>query len=312
MLLDTYVFHLLFRRAAFAVPDSSFRFARNDSAPYRVTRLPADVRSEIAGLALLVPLLVTDLRAPVADRVWCTDASPSAVVHAVLPEHAARELWRHRDSRGSYVRLSSKEQTADGLYIEDSKESEDLLQSAMEAFINGDPRAGELCERYCQLDAVGDSKCIRTEPYAPPSRQAWFSEIVDSLSFEIDLCYPYRRQDHINILEADSRLSMVKMVSRSPDMHSKRHLIGQDSRVNIGVFSKGRSSSRRLNHVVCKAAAYELATDTQFGSLWVDSFRMPADAPTRDGGIRGPSPARQWVSDFLGGDLAALDARLGV
>ena len=150
------------------------------------------MRSEIAGLALLGPLLVTDLRAPVADRVWCTDASPSAaaVVHAVLPEHAARELWRHRDSRGSYVRLSSKEQTADGLYIEDSKESEDLPQSAMEAFINGDPRAGELCERYCQLDAVGDSKCIRTEPYAPPSRQAWFSEIVDSLSFEIDLCYP--------------------------------------------------------------------------------------------------------------------------
>ena len=43
-LLGTYVFHLLFRRAAFAVPDSSFRFARNDSAPYRVTRLPADVR----------------------------------------------------------------------------------------------------------------------------------------------------------------------------------------------------------------------------------------------------------------------------
>ena len=104
---------------------------------------------------------------------------------------------------------------------------------------------------------------------------------------------------------------MVKMVSRSPDMHSKRHLIGQDSRVNIGVFSKGRSSSRRLNHVVCKAAAYELATDTQFGSLWVDSFRMPADAPTRDGGIRCPSPARQWVSDFLGSDLSALDARLG-
>ena len=53
-------------------------------------------------------------------------------------------------------------------------------------------------------------------------------------------------------------------------------------------------------------------TNTQFGSLWVDSFRMPADAPTRDGGIRCPSPARQWVSDFLGGDLAALDARLGV
>ena len=63
--------------------------------------------------------------------------------------------------------------------------------------------------------------------------------------------------------------------------------------------------------IICKAAAYELATDTQFGSLWVDSFRMPADAPSRDGGIRCPSPARPWVGKFLDGDLAALDAQLG-
>ena len=71
-------------------------------------------------------------------------------------------------------------------------------------------------------------------------------------------------------------------------------------------------SAKRLNHVLTKAAAYELATDIQFGSFWVDSFRMPADAPTREGGMRLPCPARRWGSDFLDGSLVALDERLGV
>ena len=92
-------------------------------------------------------------------------------------------------------------------------------------------------------------QCAYIDPLAPPSREAWVSEFVDSLPFELDLRYPYKRPDHINILEAQSRLSLYKMLARSPDAHSLRHLVGQDSRVNIGAFSKGRSSSMRLNHV---------------------------------------------------------------
>ena len=312
-LLGTYVFHLIFRRAAFSVLSSAFRFARNGSSPTQVQRLPADVRSEIASLALLGPLLDTDLRAQVAPRIWCTDASPTAaaVVHADLPASAAREMWRHRDSRGAYVRLSPKEESADGLHVVESPEAEALLQSALQAIIDKDGSAQARAEQYLQYEASGSSTRIFTEPFAPPSRDAWVSELVDSLPFDIDLRYAYKRPDHINILEAQSRLSLYKLVAREPAFHSMRHVVGQDSRVNIGSYAKGRSPAIRLNHVVCKAGAYELAIDCQFGSFWVDSFRMPADAPTRDGGIRCPSPARQWVSDFLGGDLAALDARLG-
>ena len=102
-----------------------------------------------------------------------------------------------------------------GYYVEGSPASDALCQSAMEEIISGDPHAGELCEKFRQLDAAGGSHCIRSEPYAPPSREAWMSEIVDSLPFEVDLRYPYKRHDHINILEAQSRLSIVKMISRS-------------------------------------------------------------------------------------------------
>ena len=149
-LLGTYVFHLIFRRAAFAVPSSAFRFARGDTLPTQVRRLPADVRSEITSLSLLGPLLETDLRAKVAPTLWCTDASPSAgaVVHAELLEHAARELWRYRDSRGAYVRLSPKEDTADGLHVVESPAAESLLQAAVQAFIDGYSLVGTLAEEF--------------------------------------------------------------------------------------------------------------------------------------------------------------------
>ena len=136
------------------------------------------------------------------------------------------------------------------------------------------------------------------------------SELVQALPFELALRYPFQRRDHINILEANVRLSLIKLLARSPANHSTRQLLGQDSQVCLGAFAKGRSSARRLNHVEAKVGAYELAADLQLGGLWVDSFRMPADAPSRDGGIVLPLPARAWVAEFLAGDVSALDARL--
>ena len=159
-----------------------------------------------------------------------------------MPRDAARELWRHRDSRGAYVRLSAKEDTADGLHVFESPGAEALLQSAVQAIIDKDPNAQAKAEEFRDLDASGGSICFFTDPFAPPSREAWVSELVDSLPFEIDLRYACKRPDHINILEAQSRLSLYKFVARSPEMYSLRHLIGQDSRVNIGAYSKGRSS----------------------------------------------------------------------
>ncbi|MEC8901784.1 MAG: hypothetical protein VYB92_08105, partial [Pseudomonadota bacterium] len=95
-----------------------------------------------------------------------------------------------------------------------------------------------------------------------------------------------------------------------PANFATRQLLGQDSRVCLGAFAKGRSSSRRLNHVARKAAAYVLACDIALGGLWCDTFRMPADAPTREGGIVLPLPAREWVAALLRGDFAALDRRM--
>ena len=311
-LLGSWVFHLMFRRAAFAIPDEAFRFAQCSSDPTRVTRLPPAVRSELTALALVAPLLVTNLRAPVASRLWCADASPTAgaLVRAELPPAAARELWRHRDSRGDHVRLTPTAEAVSDLREVESPESALLLQAVVDTIGNGDPLAAELADAYRRVEDAGLTRPLHPEPSVSARRDAWVLEAVQSLPFTIALAYPFKRRDHINILEANVRLSFVKLLARSPASFGTRHLLGQDSRVCLGAFAKGRSSARRLNHIESKACAYELAADLQVGGLWVDSFRMPADAPTRGGGIVAPVPARPWVAAFLAGDLSALDARI--
>ena len=305
-LLGSWVFHLMFRRSAFSVLDAAFHFAQGGDEPARVTRLPAAVRAELVAVALLSPLLVTDLRAPVAAQVWCSDASPSkgAVVRADISPAAVKELWRHRDLRGSYVCLSPPTEP-----VREWPELRALRDLAMEALCAGDPRADALAELYRRADDYERANPRDWDPYGARPDE-WFSELVQALPFAVVLRYPFQRRGHINVLEANVRLSLAKHLARSPANFGTRQLLGQDSRVCLGAFAKGRSAAHRLNHVEVKAGAYELAADLQVGGLWVDSFRMPADAPSRDGGIVLPTPARPWVSAFLAGDVTALDARL--
>ena len=77
------------------------------------------------------------------------------MVHAELPAHAARELWRHRDSRGAYVRFAPKEVTADGLHVVESTDAESLMQAVVQAVIDKDSWASTLAEEFAQLDARG-------------------------------------------------------------------------------------------------------------------------------------------------------------
>ena len=44
------------------------------------------------------------------------------------------------------------------------------------------------------------------------------------------------------------RLSLVKHLARSPENFGSRQLLGQDLRVCLSAFAKGRSSSHRLSH----------------------------------------------------------------
>ena len=104
-----------------------------------------------------------------------------------------------------------------------------------------------------------------------PSRWSWV----------VAHSYPYRRGDHINILELRSILHALEWRSRVTSFHSCRFLHLSDSQVCLSVLTKGRSSSRRLNRLLRRIAALCVALDLLPLWAWVESRLNPADEPSR-------------------------------
>lgn len=107
-ILGSWIFVAMFCRPALAIMDRVFKVSV--SAPSRgVFQIPGAARSELLALALIAPLMSTDLRLPVLPKFFCCDASPTrgAIVEASVPCHVAEELWRRADHRGRAAKLQS-------------------------------------------------------------------------------------------------------------------------------------------------------------------------------------------------------------
>ena len=106
-----------------------------------------------------------------------------------------------------------------------------------------------------------------------------------------------RTPQHINVLEARAILQLLKrLVNRGA--RNARVLILSDSRVCVGAFGKGRSSSRALNAVIRKCAGIALRARLTWDIVWIPTWANPADAPSR-----GRSLATWWrdLPDWLPG-----------
>ena len=67
-------------------------------------------RSELALLAVMAPLMATNLRATVQPQAWALDASPFAggTVRRELTTEAAKLFWRHCKRKGSCTRMEDR------------------------------------------------------------------------------------------------------------------------------------------------------------------------------------------------------------
>ena len=101
---------LRFRRILLALLQLSYKRLPPIDEPHIVRTLSAREANEYAQLAILSPLMVTDIAADYAPRVIATDASDvkGAAVVAAVPEAVHRELWRHRERRGGYTWMGSR------------------------------------------------------------------------------------------------------------------------------------------------------------------------------------------------------------
>ena len=104
-----------------------------------------------------------------------------------------------------------------------------------------------------------------------PSRWVW--TIADS--------YPYHQEEHINVLELRSILHALEWRARSKVSQGQRFLHLSDSQICLAVLTKGRSSSKKINHLLRRICALCLAMGWYPLYAWIESRLNPADEPSR-------------------------------
>eukprot|EP00438_Fugacium_kawagutii_P011579 Skav215976 [mRNA] locus=scaffold1856:11743:18721:+ [translate_table: standard] len=112
-IMGAWVSMMMFRRPMMSLLDASFRFVNFedvDSSKPRVLKMSRKVKNELTMVAVLMPLLVTELSAPYHTDLFATDASlkRGAVVRSHSEKDRVEVLWKSCRSKGSYTRFRTR------------------------------------------------------------------------------------------------------------------------------------------------------------------------------------------------------------
>jgi len=91
----------------------------------------------------------------------------------------------------------------------------------------------------------------------------------------------WRHDEHSNVLEGRTTLMAARNLCRRSQLWGTRSLIITDNQASAGAFSKGRSSSHSFGFLCRRFAAIKLSTGCGFALRYVETFRNPADGPSR-------------------------------
>ena len=124
----------------------------------------------------------------------------------------------------------------------------------------------------------GKDFCPSDSRLTPPSEDA--SSLSEMLPWRITRAYKFRRKMHINYQEMKALGVEVKYLARGSGRR-RRHLYFSDSWVVAGAWTKGRSSSLRLNSILRSLLPYMIAGELSIAVLWIKSGSNFANAPSR-------------------------------
>ena len=145
-------------------------------------------------------------------------------------------------------------------------------------------RFAETKGEHCRLDwekhSLPPPTCMKAAPQA-------LEDALNMHHWTAAQSMSFKKKEHINILE----LEMVKqeLKDRANNRGGNVRVVNLcDSRVVVGCFAKGRSSSKNLNHRLRSCVPWLLASDLHLVNLWVSTHANPADYPSRDKDIPPP------------------------
>ena len=113
------------------------------------------------------------------------------------------------------------------------------------------------------------------------------NEISSSSAWTLDSAWSFSGSSHINLLEMSVILRLVHRLIRGNE--SLRVLALVDSNVVRCAVSKGRSSSRALNKLLCRITACLVLGGLYLNLGFCPTRLNPSDDPTRDVPLRSPS-----------------------
>eukprot|EP00438_Fugacium_kawagutii_P012773 Skav217633 [mRNA] locus=scaffold1334:5610:19402:- [translate_table: standard] len=153
-LLGGWIHSLMYRRPMMSLLDHSFKLVKgaevSKDSP-KVIALPRSVAQELCLLAVLSPLMITDLAAKLDPTFYATDASDShgAIVCAPVQPSLARALWRTGKKKSGYVRMLSRTQAI--LKKLDPDFDEETIDSAPPDLPQGVPRPHALRFHFIEI-----------------------------------------------------------------------------------------------------------------------------------------------------------------
>ena len=150
---------LMFRRPLMSVLFASHRLVNSsclDSACPKVIPLPRDVAQELLLLAILSPLMVSDLSVPLGNRVFCTDSSDTKGAVVSTPVNQALS----GSKKGGYAKLLTKQEAL--LHRLSSRFGGALLQDDEEICEKEKPRKSPLL-RFDFLEICGGASKVSRE-----------------------------------------------------------------------------------------------------------------------------------------------------
>lgn len=131
--------------------------------------------------------------------------------------------------------------------------------------------------------ADGRGSDIRLDTGIPYRARAWprVSINAERWVWRTVCAWPWRSAQHINELELLTILQLVQWRARSSANLWSKFFVLCDNQVCLAVITKGRSSSRRVNRILCRLNALCLASFSVLNLGFIRSAANPADAPSR-------------------------------
>ncbi|CAE7732232.1 osm1, partial [Symbiodinium sp. KB8] len=135
------------------------------------------------------------------------------------------------------------------------------------------------------------------EPLAfrPEEASQFASSVALCLPWRVVSSYHFRETSHINLQEARALRKEVVRLAANPASYNTVILALNDSRVVIGAFAKGRSSSRKLNGILRAMTPHLVVSGVSLSLLWVETAANIADCPSRFQPLPAPLPAPRWL-----------------